>query len=151
VLSESYGLNSSDIDVNRIKELLKDRQDCSEFIKEYEREEQIAKQNNDKIKIGLFKNYELIQMLEGKKESSLESNKRFRDLIQRRNQSILAHGLEPVKKEDAEELFTIIKSKAEELWKNYDLSPNFSECVNLSSFPELDSKIVATKIFSQLF
>mgnify|MGYP005868764147 FL=1 len=54
ILRECYGLDSSDIDVNKIKELLKERQDVAEFIKGYEKEHEAAMKTQEKIKIGLF-------------------------------------------------------------------------------------------------
>lgn len=150
ILKEFYELDTSDIDLEKIKTLLKENPNAQPLIQEYENKLKIAKSKNDKIKIGLFENYELIRALTGESETLLQTNKKFRDLIQNRNTSILAHGLEPIKKQDAEDLLLIIKNIAKEFWNKYQITPSFTDCMNWAKFPVLDLESLTMKIFTDL-
>ncbi len=150
ILKEIYELDTSDIDIEKIKTLLKDRPNHKPFIEEYENKLKMANSKNDKIKIGLFENYDLIRVLIGESETPLQTNQKFRDLIQKRNKSILAHGLEPIEQKNASDLLELIKKFAEEFWNRYQITPAFYECLNWAKYPTLDLESLTLKIFSDL-
>jgi hypothetical protein len=58
-------------------------------------------------------------------------NERLKDLLKKRNNSILAHGLEPIDKKTAEELFKQVKNHA------ISIISNFDELVEMGRFPKL--------------
>lgn len=106
-LVKDYGVMTSDVDLNKIPEHLRE---------EYEK----LRDEKGKIKIGLFKDYELLKEKGDELGGKFFGNKRLQDLLSSRNSSILAHGLEPVKKEVCEELFSITNEFANSIVKNLD-------------------------------
>ena len=62
------------------------------------------KPTEGKIKIGLDKDYQLLAAKGDDMGKKFIEDKKLKDLLKKRNDSILAHGLSPVSKEDFEEL-----------------------------------------------
>jgi hypothetical protein len=71
-----------------------------------------------KAKIGLYQAYQFLAALDDNLGQSLLQDKKLKDLLQRRNVSILAHGLKPVAKEDYEQLRDSVVSYAERALHN---------------------------------
>ncbi|MBS7631673.1 hypothetical protein KEJ47_08945, partial [Candidatus Bathyarchaeota archaeon] len=89
------------------------------------------KANEGVLKIGLFDGYRLLAELGDELGSLLESQS-MRDLLKRRNESILAHGLTPVR----EETYRKLKLEVYEAVKAH--ISNFDQLVKDSEFPRLE-------------
>ncbi|WP_297982857.1 TIGR02710 family CRISPR-associated CARF protein [uncultured Methanobrevibacter sp.] len=97
---EKYGLDSSDIDVG----ILEEKGVSKEFIGELEK-----MRTDGKIKIGLIKDLNLLyEMGNGIGRYYKENENRINNLTKKRNDSILAHGLESQSKEDYEQFEKIV-------------------------------------------
>jgi len=117
-LVKDYGVMTSDVDLNKIPAHLHE---------EYKK----LRDEKGKIKIGLFKDYELLKEKGDELGEKFFENRRLQNLLRSRNSSILAHGLEPVKKEVCEELFGIVNEFANSVVKNLD------DLKTKSKFPRL--------------
>lgn len=100
-----YGLN----DLSEEKFTIEDLKQRGIDIGKYE----VYADDRGKLKLGLEKKFLLLKDL-GWKEAEIIylGNKKMKGLLQRRNNSIRAHGLEPVEKEVAEELYEKTKEYA---------------------------------------
>jgi CRISPR-associated protein (TIGR02710 family) len=68
---------------------------------------------NGRLKLGLENKYKLLRDLGWEEADTVYlKNKELKDLLKKRNSSILAHGLEPVEKDTAKELFDDVKAYA---------------------------------------
>jgi CRISPR-associated protein (TIGR02710 family) len=83
----------------------------SQFIRE-------LKLVDDKAKIGLYQAYQFLAAQNDCLGQSFLQDKKLKDLLQKRNASILAHGLKPVTKEDYEQLRNSVVSYAERALHN---------------------------------
>jgi len=72
------------------------------------------------LQLGLHKSYELLASKNDKLGQAYEKDKRLRDLLTKRNNSILAHGLEPVGHAIYEELLEKVRSYAAMAVSNLD-------------------------------
>ncbi|MEA3325661.1 MAG: TIGR02710 family CRISPR-associated CARF protein [Euryarchaeota archaeon] len=63
---------------------------------------------DDVIKVGLSRSYEILYDLNDELGLKFNGDRHLQNLLQSRNRSILAHGLTPVEKNAAEELFGIV-------------------------------------------
>ena len=106
-LELKYNLNSGEIDLEKLKKMEIDE----EFI-EYLN---LKKDNNQRIKIGLRDNFALLQHLNNGLGKKYMSDKKIQNLMKKRNFSILAHGLNPIDKNIASEIYTCV----EEYVKSY--------------------------------
>ena len=107
----------------------------SEIIENYKKGQRQDDLNKGLIKLGLSKDYDLLADLDdelGKKfmEDSKEAEK-LQNLLNARNSSILAHGLEPVGKKAAKELFDAVKVYAK------IVLPELDELMEEARFPKL--------------
>ena len=85
-----------------------------------------------KLKLALEKKFLLLRDLGWKEAEDIYlENKKMQDLLQRRNNSILAHGLEPVEKEVADELYEKTKEYAR------IIVPDLEKLLEDSRFPKL--------------
>ncbi|MEM3737473.1 MAG: TIGR02710 family CRISPR-associated CARF protein [Candidatus Bathyarchaeia archaeon] len=89
-LRKNYGINSSDIDLEKIPPTLKERW-------------KIPAQG-EKIKLGLERDYELLAAKGDEIGEMFLRDEKLRDLLSKRNFSILAHGSTPVNREVYERL-----------------------------------------------
>jgi hypothetical protein len=71
-----------------------------------------------KAKIGLYQAYQFLAALDDSLGQSFVQDKRLKDLLEKRNVSILAHGLTPVTKGDYERLIEWVVSYAERALHN---------------------------------
>jgi len=95
-LNEKYGIRTSDVKPEDIPESLRE-----EFINKY------TDRKDHKIKIPLFASYQLLYELKSELAEEFFKNyeKEIRPLIDIRNQSILAHGFNPVNEDSFHKLF----------------------------------------------
>ncbi len=104
-----YDIVSSDVDL----ELLSKKNVSPEFIDYLKKSE-----DEDKIKIGLINDFLLLNELGDKLGKYFVQNEsRIKNLTQKRNNSILAHGLESQSKEDFEQFLEIVQNLARKLDK----------------------------------
>jgi CRISPR-associated protein (TIGR02710 family) len=100
-LKEAFGINTSEIRPSEIPETIRE-----EFTAKYQ------EQRTGKIRLGLYASYRLL------KEKGTELGEKFfrlydveiRTLLERRNSSILAHGLIPVSEEAYKQMFDFVLS-----------------------------------------
>lgn len=108
---EKYNLNSSDIDI----QILKDKNVSNDFINGLEK----IRGNDNKIKIGLIKDFYLLNELDNKLGKYFKENeKHINNLSKTRNNSILAHGLESQSKETYLEFEKVVIDLAMKLDKD---------------------------------
>ena len=106
----SYGLTSSDIDVN----ILLEKKVSQEFIDALEKT-----RDEGKIKIGLIKDYELLAELDDDLGKYFAENRNsINNITIKRNNSILAHGLESLDKEDFVQFEELVENLARKLDKD---------------------------------
>jgi CRISPR-associated protein (TIGR02710 family) len=98
-LNEKYGIRTSDVKPEDIPESLRE-----EFINKY------TDRKDHKIKIPLFASYQLLYELKSELAEEFFKNyeKEIRPLIDIRNQSILAHGFNPVNEDSFSKLFFVV-------------------------------------------
>lgn len=89
-LKMEYGIDTSDVEL--------------ELVPDFAREQYSRKEKSGKITIGLREGYKLLRQLGDDIGSSYFQDKRFIDLLNKRNRSILAHGFTPVTDENLDEL-----------------------------------------------
>ena len=127
-----YGLKSSDIDVD----ILKDKNVDEKFIETLEKTRQ-----DGKIRIGLIKDFELLAELDddlGKE--FIENRNRINNLTIKRNNSILAHGLESLDKDDFDQFEELVESLALKLDKD------MKKFLNETRFAKFDLKVKINRI-----
>lgn len=107
---EKYNLMSSDIDID----LLKEKGLRKEFIDELEN-----MREDGKIRIGLIKDYHLLNELDDELgKYFMENESKIKDLTFKRNNSILAHGLDSQSKEDFDKFLELVIGLAKKLDKD---------------------------------
>jgi len=104
-LKMKYEIDTSDVDTWHLKTLGMERK----VLEKYEE----LRDEKGKIKLGLKKDFELLQDLGDEVGKKFLEDKKMQDLLSRRNNSILAHGLVPVKREDAERMFESVRGYVE--------------------------------------
>lgn len=113
VLLNKFKINSSDLDIEKLKERLSKDQ-----IERYKR-----KMDEDgKIKLGLKEDFDLILELDPNNQISKiysELKDDLKECLTFRNNSILAHGFEPVHKEEYEKFHQIVIKFLDKLIPNY--------------------------------
>ena len=119
-LKKDYNLDTSKIHIIDL------RSKPIEDIEKYEKKQD----NEGVIKLALKEDYELLKDLNDELGEVMD-DKGFVDILHRRNVSILAHGVIPIKKEDAERLFDKTKKTASMVVKDLD------ELMGKSKFPRL--------------
>lgn len=123
---------TSDVDIG----ILKDKGVSEEFIEDLERK----REDDGKIKIGLIKDYNLLYELDddlGK--YFMENENRIRNMTKKRNESILAHGLESQDKESFDEFLDLILTLARKLDKD------MNKFLNQTKFAKFDLKVDINK------
>ena len=128
----SYSLNSSDVDVD----VLKEKNVSLEFIDALEKT-----RDEGKIKIGLIKDYELLDELGDDLGKYFAENRHsINNITFKRNNSILAHGLDSLNKEDFDQFEELVENLARKLDK--DMGKFLKE----TKFAKFDLKIKMNKI-----
>jgi len=101
-----YGVNSSDVDLWQLKSLGRMEK---KTVEKYEK----LRDETGKIKIPLKNDFGLLKDLGDEIGKKFLADNRMKDMLAKRNRSILAHELVPVAKEDAERMFEIVKEYVE--------------------------------------
>ena len=104
-LKMKYEIDTSDVDTWHLKTLGMERK----VLEKYEE----LRDEKGKIKLPLRKDFELLQDLGDEVGKKFLEDKKMQDLLSKRNKSILAHGLVPVKREDAERMFESVRGYVE--------------------------------------
>lgn len=125
-----YGIVSSDVDLKKLQDKITDAQ----FQKLREKHKDC-----DKIKIGLVEDFELLSELDNNDSVAITYNKRSEDLkkyLNFRNESILAHGINPIDKEH----YTKMKEIVHDIVKSvvHDVDEKLNEIVRC-----FDSKVLS--------
>jgi len=118
ILKEKCGINTSNIDLDKLSPFIKTQM-------------QFNKGSSGKITCGLQQSYQLLRLSDEEIGKKFSSNSKLKDLLKRRNYSILAHGLESIKKEDYEEL---LDKTVELAIKAY---PEVDSLMEKAEFPQL--------------
>lgn len=119
-LRKEHEVDSSDLDAKSIPAFL--------------REKWNVQKPEEKIKISLERAYELLAAKGDDVGKAFVEDKEFRGLLSKRNLSILAHGLEPMKEETYQRLLSKTLDYAE------SLIPNLSQHIQDSTFVKLNNE-----------
>ncbi len=103
-LRKKYEIDSSDVDTWHLKTLGVGRR----VMEKYE----ALKGEDGRIRLALRQDYELLKDLGDELGQRFSEDNEMQNLLGKRNASILAHGLEPVSREDAERLLLRVKEYA---------------------------------------
>lgn len=123
----SYNIKSSDVDVS----ILSDNNVSEEFIDELK-----MTMEDGKIRIGLAKDYLLLNELnDDLGKYYVENEKKIKNMTIKRNNSILAHGLESSSKEDFDEFLEVVIDMARKLDKG------MNKFLNETKFAKFDLKL----------
>lgn len=106
VLRTKYEITSSDVDLWQLKSLNRMEK---KTVEKYEK----LRDEKGKIKLPLKKNFELLNDLRDEIGEKFLADNHMKDMLAKRNNSILAHDLVPVAEEDAERMFEIVKEYVE--------------------------------------
>lgn len=124
---KKYNIKTSDIDVS----ILRENNVSDEFICDLE-----SVVEDGKIKIGLIRDYLLLNELnDDLGKYYVENEKKIKTLTQKRNNSILAHGLESKSKEDFEEFLDVVVEISRKLDKG------MNRFLDETKFPKFDLKL----------
>ncbi|RLG38278.1 MAG: TIGR02710 family CRISPR-associated protein [Candidatus Alkanophagales archaeon] len=104
-LRKKYGIDSSDVDTWHLKTL---GGVGRRVMEKYE----ALKGEDGRIRLALRQDYELLKDLGDELGQRFSEDNEMQNLLGKRNASILAHGLEPVSREDAERLLLRVKEYA---------------------------------------
>ena len=127
-----HTVNSSDIDTN----ILLEKNVSQEFIDALEKT-----RDEGKIKIGLIKDYELLAELDDDLGRYFAENRHsINNITIKRNNSILAHGLESLNKEDFDQFEELVENLARKLDK--DMGKFLKE----TKFAKFDLKVKMNEI-----
>ena len=123
----NYSLQSSDIDVK----VLEKNNVSQEFIDDLEKTRE-----DGKIRIGLEKDFVLLNELnDDLGRYYFENENKIKDLTRKRNNSILAHGLESQSKEDFDKFLEVVVDLARKLDKDMD------KFLNQTKFAKFDLRL----------
>lgn len=114
------------IKLEKLREKLSD-----EKIEEYKKGQKEEDLDNGIIKLPLKKSYRLLADLGDEFSNNFLKDEEFKTLLQKRNDSILAHGLIPVSKEDAEGLLRKV------VYMPNLIIEDFDNLKNRATFPKL--------------
>jgi CRISPR-associated protein (TIGR02710 family) len=115
-----HGIDTSNVDIEKVPLELKEK---------YERK----KNEKGKIRIGLFEDYELLKALGEDLGHKFETYKELHDMLEKRNNSILAHGLASIDKNTYDKIFKYAYDFASTIIHNLE------EIENDAKFPTLNS------------
>lgn len=122
-----HGIKSSDVDVS----LLNENGVSKEFIEDLEKTRE-----DGKIRIGLIKDFLLLNELnDDLGKIYIENENRIKNLTQKRNNSILAHGLDSQSKQDFDDFLDVVILLARKLDKD------MGKFLNETKFAKFDLKL----------
>ncbi len=117
-LQDDFGIDTSDVDTSKLSDLTI-------------RQMKLEPLKDGTIKLGMHKAYALLRYEGSKVGIKFDYDKQIKDLLKKRNHSILAHGISPIKKEDYEKLL----EKTVELASN--VYPDLDSLMKKAEFPRL--------------
>jgi len=123
---KEFGLNSSDFDIN----LLKQKISRAEIIDKYI----IPNKERGKLKIGLNSGYEVLRDLDDDIGEKFAKDKEMQNLLSKRNYSILAHGTKSICKDDSILLFKKAMEYSRAIFNDID------QIRDQGKFPKLHGK-----------
>lgn len=119
-----YDIKSSDVDIS----ILSDKNVSPEFIEYLEKTKE-----DGKIRIGLVSDFMLLNELGDKLgKYYVQNESKIKNITQKRNNSILAHGLESQSKEDFDQFLEIVTNLA------YKLDKDMSKFLDETKFAQFD-------------
>ena len=124
ILETRYGIDSSNVDTWQLKSSGKLEK---KTIEKYE----VLRDEDGKIKLPLKRDYELLRDLGDELGKRFVEDKQIQDLLTKRNNSILAHGIMPVKRGETERMFEAVKGYVELV------IPDAGSLMEKSAFPKL--------------
>lgn len=114
-LKKEYGIDTSDLKLNQLKD------DIRPYYESRVRDD-------GKVMLGLREDYELLLRLCDQTGKIYENQKaRVIDTLKRRNQSIVAHGLTPLMKNDYQSVWDILKGFIDEMAEKISLTMEFKQ------------------------
>ncbi|MHA1819868.1 MAG: TIGR02710 family CRISPR-associated CARF protein [Promethearchaeota archaeon] len=161
ILLNEFQLDSSNLDLESLKKILTDfnlaivkDQKNKKTSKNYNAEsiqrilDKYVKLEDDdnkgSIKIGLWQDYELLKDLGHDAGTQFFENNHLRQLLTKRNSSILAHGIEPLHKEDAIALKSLVEHFIQ---KFVSKTPGL---IKLATFPKLSGFNIIKKYLPRI-
>lgn len=121
----SWGIETSDVDVERLPEGLKDKYAS-------------LRNERGKIQLPLYRSYELLAHLGEELGRNFFEDHELRNLLERRNNSILAHGFEPVSEENCFALCARVRKLASLLGRDVERAMKEAE---FPDYHEVESNI----------
>lgn len=118
VLKEKFDIDTSDVDLDKLSILTRSQMKLDE-------------NNGSKINVGLHKSYNILKYEGEELGKKFDNNKKLKDLLKRRNESILAHGLKNITREEYEELMEKTTELALEVY------PDVEFLMEKAQFPQL--------------
>ncbi|MEN4018769.1 MAG: TIGR02710 family CRISPR-associated CARF protein [Methanobacterium sp.] len=117
-LKEKHDIDTSNIEIDKLNPFIKAQM-------------QFKEGNSGKITCGLQQSYQLLRLYDEEIGKRFSNDSKLKGLLKRRNYSILAHGLKPIKKADYEELLDKTIELAVSVYPEVDLLMKKAE------FPQL--------------
>jgi hypothetical protein len=121
VLRSKYDVETSNLQLGKISQAT---EKCLNLKEELEKE----KDEKGRIRIGLAKSYKVLYCLGERIGEEFFNNRRLQDLLGKRNESILAHGVTPITEHDYDQLY-------EEVIRLSGFILDLEELLNKSKFP----------------
>lgn len=90
-LKEELGIDTSDVDLDKLSLLTKSQMGLEE-------------NGDNKVNVGLYKGYDILKYEDNEIGRKFSEDRKLKDLLKRRNLSILAHGLKSIGRKEYEEL-----------------------------------------------
>ena len=132
ILKKKYNIDTSNVELDKIIEKISSKITKEEIDKIKVKLEK-EKDKDGKIKIGMQKSYELLYFFNDPLGIEFNNNKKLQDYLKKRNESILAHGIKPITKEEYETLYEEVKKIASIAVKNFD------ELMKKCEFPKFET------------
>jgi CRISPR-associated protein (TIGR02710 family) len=117
-LKDEFGLDTSDLDTTKLSDLSR-------------RKMKLEPVKDGTIKLGMHSAFTLLRYEGNNLGIKFDNDNQIKDLLKRRNQSILAHGLTPIEKEDYKKLMEKTIELATEAY------PNIETLMKKAEFPKL--------------
>ncbi|MHA1687566.1 MAG: TIGR02710 family CRISPR-associated CARF protein [Candidatus Heimdallarchaeaceae archaeon] len=124
-LKEKYGINTGDVKIEQIISYKKISDELIEYMK-------LQEKTQKKVKIGLTKGYQLLNELGDEIGAKFFKQDEWKELIEKRNSSILAHGVKPIEEETAKKM----NEKVKELIIDY-CGTKWEKIMNKMVFPKI--------------
>lgn len=118
ILKEKYGIDTSNIEIDKLSTLARSQM-------------QFKEGSTGKITCGLQQSYKLLRIYDEEIGKKFSDDNKLKDLLKKRNYSILAHGLNSIEKKEYEELLKKTIELANEAY------PSVDSLMEKAEFPQL--------------